>query len=872
MRQTMSKSLEGQLGRRKAPGLLLSCAPAVTLLVCGLVVTVSVLVFSWLLQRFHTQGARAFCMLWSQRLAEQLAALPPRPRLAGAVRALHIQAERHSYLLDDIDSRPRALALLRKQIRQTCADTTALAHGHDPFRERPGVTLRAHHSPIDGTLQPYSVSVPERYTPSMALPLLLHLHGHGWYRPFQGHPAPLIPGAIVLSPHARGSTDYMYTGEADALVAIDDVRRQYRIDDRRVYAVGASMGGTGAWNLAVRHPDLFAAIGPINGNADHHVWESLWGWHKRTTGPLARLRRFLADGLSPITFAENLLNVPVFCIHAEADEVVPVQHARNMVESVKASGGNVIYSEIPEAGHGDTPSALRTSQLIWLGQQIRNPSPKRVRYKTNRRRYAGAYWVRVLDLRRELDFASVDARVVEPGKIEVETHNVRALALQLSQAPTGAAVTVTVKIDSTATFECEPGADAPECFSFDDVERKWLPGQGQVGGKTAAVEGPIEHVFMTPFILVYGTQTEDRLEAATIENEAKAFARQWERRYGKSCRIKPDSELTEQEAQLLSLVLYGGPWANSWTARLIGQMPVSITQEAITFDGQEHAGPDVGVKLCFPSPLNPSRYVALFAATTWRGMYQINNRFGNWFDWGVYDNRNWCDFAVYDSRTWSPETFRAVGFFNRNWETAADLTWPGIPKLRETQLPFVVPATDRPAGDTVYLSDFRPSLIEQGKGPVTCDRTWEGGSIWIGEQRHDKGLGVKAPSTVEFALGGKYRHFAATVGIDYASDAPLSSARMDAEIIEFEVYGDEKHLASSGPISIWRPANRLTADMTDVETLSLRVTSWTGARWLLGSAVWADAKVTVTAGEPPSGDGEQEPGSTTWFDELMRDP
>jgi len=269
--------------------------------------------------------------------------------------------------------------------------------------------------------------------------------------------------------------------------------------------------------------------------------------------------------------------------------------------------------------------------------------------------------------------------------------------------------------------------------------------------------------------------------------------------------------------------------------------------------------------------MNPDRYVALFASTTWRGMYQINNRFGNWFDWGVYDNRNWFDFAVFDSRTWSPETFRTVGFFDRNWQPETDLTWRGIPRLRESQLPFVAPATDRPEGDTAYLSDFRPTLIEQDKGPVTFDRTWEGGPIRIGEQRHDRGLGVKAPSTVEFALSGKYRHFAATVGIDYSSDALLSSARMDAEIIEFDVYGDEKHLASSGAISVWRPFNRLTVDVTDVATLSLRVTSWTGARWLLGSAVWADAKVDIRPHEPSADDGEQEIDDMAWFDELMRD-
>ena len=269
--------------------------------------------------------------------------------------------------------------------------------GLDPFACRVGTFLRAHHSPIDGTLQPYSISVPERFLQGGALPLLVQLHGHGWYRPFQGHPAPSLAAAVVLSPHGRGSTDYMHLGEADVLMAIEDVCRNYRIDRDHVYAMGSSMGGTGSWHLAVRYPDLFAGIGPCAANADHHVWETLWGWKVRTSGPFKQLKRFLADSLSPITFAENLLNVPVFCIHGEADEVVPVQHARRMVERVREIGGEVVYRELPGGDHGWRPREVANEQLVWLGQKTRVAFPKRVRYKTHRRRYAGAYWVRIED-------------------------------------------------------------------------------------------------------------------------------------------------------------------------------------------------------------------------------------------------------------------------------------------------------------------------------------------------------------------------------------------------------------------------------------------------------------------------------------------
>ena len=44
-------------------------------------------------------------------------------------------------------------------------------------------------------------------------------------------------------------------------------------------------------------------------------------------------------------------------------------------------------------------------------------------------------------------------------------------------------------------------------------------------------------------------------------------------------------------------------------------------------DDKRFEGDDLGVKMVFPNPLNPKRYVVLFSGTTWRGVYQIVGRF-----------------------------------------------------------------------------------------------------------------------------------------------------------------------------------------------------------------------------------------------------
>ena len=48
-------------------------------------------------------------------------------------------------------------------------------------------------------------------------------------------------------------------GEADVFEAIAAVKRRFKIDDKRVMLRGFSMGGEGAWHMALHHPDRFAA-------------------------------------------------------------------------------------------------------------------------------------------------------------------------------------------------------------------------------------------------------------------------------------------------------------------------------------------------------------------------------------------------------------------------------------------------------------------------------------------------------------------------------------------------------------------------------------------------------------------------------------
>ncbi|PIT86492.1 MAG: hypothetical protein COU33_02855, partial [Candidatus Magasanikbacteria bacterium CG10_big_fil_rev_8_21_14_0_10_43_6] len=72
--------------------------------------------------------------------------------------------------------------------------------------------------------------------------------GYGWYF---GHPCE------GTNPATAGVCNYL---EHAILRAVKHVKQEYHVDENRVYALGHSMGATGALSLGLRYPNVFASI------------------------------------------------------------------------------------------------------------------------------------------------------------------------------------------------------------------------------------------------------------------------------------------------------------------------------------------------------------------------------------------------------------------------------------------------------------------------------------------------------------------------------------------------------------------------------------------------------------------------------------
>jgi predicted esterase len=254
--------------------------------------------------------------------------------------------------------------------------------------------VKRHHyiSDVDGSREPYRVYVPKGYGRRKACPLLVLLHGAGGdERGFIGDELTALAdahGYILLVVRGRRLTFYDGVGERDVFDAMRRVRKRYKVDDERIYLMGVSMGGCGAWRLGVRHPDLFAALVPICGWSDWRLWYRKWFSPIDAPRELPDWQRPLLLRADALSHARRLVHTPAFIMHGARDDVVNVEHSRRMFRKLRRLGADVVYREYSRAGHEGFASRWR-SVFEWLdgkrkrsridGRYVGPPSPAGVK-------------------------------------------------------------------------------------------------------------------------------------------------------------------------------------------------------------------------------------------------------------------------------------------------------------------------------------------------------------------------------------------------------------------------------------------------------------------------------------------------------------
>jgi predicted peptidase len=194
----------------------------------------------------------------------------------------------------------------------------------------------------DGATVKYVVYVPKQYNPEKPHPTILFLHGAG-ERGDDGQAqvkvglGPAIKKAeekwnyIVIFPQVPKGKNFVDI-EKTLLAIVDKTKKEYKVDEKRLYVTGLSMGGMGTWHLICKYPDMFAAAAPICGRGNP------------------------AD-------AAKIKDVPVWNFHGDQDKAVPIKGSQDMIDAIKAAGGNPKFTIYPGVGHNSWDKAYNEEKL-----------------------------------------------------------------------------------------------------------------------------------------------------------------------------------------------------------------------------------------------------------------------------------------------------------------------------------------------------------------------------------------------------------------------------------------------------------------------------------------------------------------------------
>jgi predicted peptidase len=221
---------------------------------------------------------------------------------------------------------------------------------------------------------PYRLFIPDNYSEQQRYPLILSLHGAGGRgsdneKQLDSAVAYLVSDkiqsvepAFVLVPQCPAGHQWVEIDDSKGppyenysmeeipesiqfqliFKVIENLIDTYNIDGNRIYVTGFSMGGSGTWDIIVRHPDFFAAAVPLSGRNDPGQ-------------------------------AESIAHLPIWAFHGKLDDAAPVENTRLMQSALELHGGNIRVSE-PRCGHDVVDRAYgETDVLPWMLAQERQP-------------------------------------------------------------------------------------------------------------------------------------------------------------------------------------------------------------------------------------------------------------------------------------------------------------------------------------------------------------------------------------------------------------------------------------------------------------------------------------------------------------------
>jgi predicted esterase len=558
-----------------------------------------------------------------------------------------------------------------------------LMRGQSPWMTESGV--RGFYSRIDGSAQPYILTMPEGYDATAKRDYRLDVFMHGrddtvleqqfMAKSTAGYVSkPFRPGAdrFMLQPYVRYTNASRFAGEVDGLEAIESVARAYPIDRNRMVMAGFSMGGASAWSYTVHYADRWAAAAPGAGFTETRVF---------LRGDLARqpqngVQQTLWHLYDATDYAVNTFNVPVVAYSGANDG--QKQAADAMAAAMLDEGLTLEHIIGPNTGHSYEPGARQQVQdrLDQLAARGRNPVPREVRFTTWTLKYNKMFWVTVDAMTEHWTRARVNA-TIDGDAIRATTAGVSALHLAFDPglAPFALGARPTLTIDGTTVTLPVVARDKSLRAGLLRTAAGWKVGEPPAAGlrKAHGLQGPIDDAFMDAFVFVRPTGKPLSESLGTWAREQADFAiSEWVHFFRAEPRVKNDTDITAADIAGSNLVLFGDPSSNAVYRRIADRLPIRWGAGGVVVS-QDKFSPSHAPVFVYPNPLNPQQYVVINSGFTFHD--QANNAMQSpkLPDWAIVDvSKTGNNFR------YLPLFVESQGFFDEAWRLKGPARLPDV--------------------------------------------------------------------------------------------------------------------------------------------------------------------------------------------------
>ncbi len=544
--------------------------------------------------------------------------------------------------------------------------------------KEPGeVHRRTRISGIDGSIQYYAVNPASIQDPACPPAVVLTVHGAGVEAIGQANAYSSKSWAHIVAPTNRRPFGYDWEdwGRLDALETLADFQSRYATDPERVYLTGHSMGGHGAWHLAVTYPDLFAATGPSAGWISFSTYAPRQS-EKDASAAERMLSRPMRAG-NTLALAHNLKQMGVYILHGKKDSSVPVQEAERMAAALDSFHTDFTVHLEEGADHWwDVSDEPGTDCVDWAPMfdffsRHALPGKERIRefdfLTANPGVSSRCQWAEVEAQVHPWEISRVWMRL-DPHlkRFSGVTENVLRLSLDCTGSRAMDTLSVILDGDTLA------GIPRPEGQRLHLVRNSghWKQGTVPPGWKNPHRNGPFKDAFRNCVQFVYGTGGTSE-ENDWAYDKARFDAQNFWYQGNGSVDVIPDTEFDPDLEPNRNVVLYGNARTNKAWRHLLKESPVQVTGGSVSAGGRTFKGNAFACLFVRPRPGSDSASVGVVSGSGLQGMRLTDTRPY------LYAGYAFPDLTLF---TYSEGECRLLGcgFFGEDWSIGSgEFEWSG---------------------------------------------------------------------------------------------------------------------------------------------------------------------------------------------------